>query len=751
MLLCALYKTKGPLLLLFGVITIIFAFFAFQGITQVQEQASVNFPGASLELQEELDEVFPREYHIIAIEVFSEDGSNVLTQDILSDLYAKEVDVRSGDLKNKLGIAQDPVSNGEIVGFYSLADAVNDTLRQQGISLEIATENQFDRALQLAVSQLRIKETLSADAVIDSNNVSASGFYFVLFGNNEELGGGTFRRNVGSDKVTLAKETFNRDIEAALSLGSSRVRVLTVGGDLNIEAEEEGFSLPVLLRIIGLIAALGLLTGFLLRSFRIAIVAVAGLATLFVWMSGFAVMIAETVKPSVLTDLILPLAFMALGVDFFVYVAKLYEERRTGESSAQIVGALQAVIAGLFIALLTDGLAFGSNYVSDVEAIQSFAVNGAFAAVATFLLMSIAAPLLLAWLDDRYPRIITKQKRLFPHVGIRLGFVYRHSFIIAVPILILFVTSIAYITKIETRLDAKDFVSKESNFVRSLDVWDEQWGDVRGEEVSLFMQAKEDTDELSAQVAEFISALRTNEFIARDGAGEPVLSYGVERHENSDGTIGIQIVSEITRSRELVRVENARDQLNEDLQIFSGENIVTTGVTGPAVLRLDSLDNVVNTMFDSIVTTAVLIFLLLLLIFRSFKYALVTIVPMIFVITWTYGFMGAQGLALNFITATIAAVSIGVGIDYAVHIVKSFLTLKRAKGLTTEQALAQTDSKIGFSALIAAVSSMLGFIVLATAPMPLFATYGILGAAMIFFSYIGAFTIIPIMLRLCKW
>ncbi len=48
---------------------------------------------------------------------------------------------------------------------------------------------------------------------------------------------------------------------------------------------------------------------------------------------------------------------------------------------------------------------------------------------------------------------------------------------------------------------------------------------------------------------------------------------------------------------------------------------------------------------------------------RSVRYALVTIIPIGLVVAWLYGIMYVAGFALNYVTATIGAISVGIGID----------------------------------------------------------------------------------------
>ncbi len=140
-------------------------------------------------------------------------------------------------------------------------------------------------------------------------------------------------------------------------------------------------------------------------------------------------------------------------------------------------------------------------------------------------------------------------------------------------------------------------------------------------------------------------------------------------------------------------------------------------------------------------------FVLLILVLRSLRLALITLIPMGMVELLTYGLMAAAGFHLNFITATIAAVSLGLGIDYSVYVVQGFREERRYTR-TAKEAMMNVASHTGWSVFLAALTGMIGFAVLATAPMPLFSTYGILAAAMIGFSLVCAMAILPILLSI---
>ena len=66
--------------------------------------------------------------------------------------------------------------------------------------------------------------------------------------------------------------------------------------------------------------------------------------------------------------------------------------------------------------------------------------------------------------------------------------------------------------------------------------------------------------------------------------------------------------------------------------------------------------------------------------FRPLGTALLTTIPIIIVVVWLYGLIAAMGYGLNMVTVAIATLSLGVGIDYVIHVVERFRE-ERYKGI----------------------------------------------------------------------
>ena len=97
-------------------------------------------------------------------------------------------------------------------------------------------------------------------------------------------------------------------------------------------------------------------------------------------------------------------------------------------------------------------------------------------------------------------------------------------------------------------------------------------------------------------------------------------------------------------------------------------SITKAALTGSPFTREEQLAASTRTLYRSLPIAFVAATILLLVAMQSFRYAIVTVIPILLVVAWLYGIMFLAGFALNFVTAMIGAISIGVGIDYSIHI-----------------------------------------------------------------------------------
>jgi len=218
---------------------------------------------------------------------------------------------------------------------------------------------------------------------------------------------------------------------------------------------------------------------------------------------------------------------------------------------------------------------------------------------------------------------------------------------------------------------------------------------------------------------------------------------------DTQATLVLVNVPSITDEANITEVRTTLEDEAADLEttLSALGPVELVAVSGGGILTADTLSSFTSSMLTSLPIAIAVTFLLSLIVMRSFRYAAITMVPILLVVAWVYGFMYVVGYRINVITATIAAISIGVGIDYATHFTVRFR--QEFEGEPSRfPALRRAGEGTGGALAISAVTSITGFLVMATAPMPMFATFGVLTAVMIFFAMIVSLLVLPSLLLL---
>ena len=216
----------------------------------------------------------------------------------------------------------------------------------------------------------------------------------------------------------------------------------------------------------------------------------------------------------------------------------------------------------------------------------------------------------------------------------------------------------------------------------------------------------------------------------------------------SDQSVYTTLAIGIPGSREQSAVTAAREAIEADIApLAAAPGIERVGLIGPAFEREQTLIATTDALLTSLPVAALAVLALLVVVFRSFRYAIVTIAPIGLVAAWLYALMYLLGFNLNFVTATIGAVSVGVGVDYSIHMTARFRE-ELGRQANPLAALTRATEGTGVALFASAGSTIVGFAILALAPMPLFATYGVLTAVMIALALAASLLVLPSLLLL---
>jgi predicted RND superfamily exporter protein len=140
----------------------------------------------------------------------------------------------------------------------------------------------------------------------------------------------------------------------------------------------------------------------------------------------------------------------------------------------------------------------------------------------------------------------------------------------------------------------------------------------------------------------------------------------------------------------------------------------------------------------SVVTAAAIVAILM----GSVVAGLVAILPLLFAIVISFGTMGFAGMTLNIATAMISSITIGIGIDYAIHFISRYRKEYQSRAEVAD-AVAQTAATAGRAILFNAASVIGGFLVLLVSTFSAFKSFGGLVSLSMATSAISALVVIP--------
>ncbi len=172
-------------------------------------------------------------------------------------------------------------------------------------------------------------------------------------------------------------------------------------------------------------------------------------------------------------------------------------------------------------------------------------------------------------------------------------------------------------------------------------------------------------------------------------------------------------------------------------------------ITGAAIIFSELIDEVVKGQLISLIVSLVIIFVLMIIIFKSFAAGFISVTPLVVAVILLFGIMGVTGIKLDISTTMLSSIVIGVGIDYTIHFLWKFRELIRA-GKNHNDAVIITLKTTGRGIFFNAMSVVVGFSVLLFSSFLPVRFFGFLIILSILTSLIASFTLLPALLIVIK-
>ncbi|MGF7101662.1 efflux RND transporter permease subunit [Borreliella kurtenbachii] len=151
----------------------------------------------------------------------------------------------------------------------------------------------------------------------------------------------------------------------------------------------------------------------------------------------------------------------------------------------------------------------------------------------------------------------------------------------------------------------------------------------------------------------------------------------------------------------------------------------------------------------NIITTLGSITLLLMFFFKSIKTGIIIAIPVAWSVFLNFAVMRLFGITLNPATATIASVSMGVGVDYSIHFFNTFI-LQYQKNQIYKTALLESIPSVFNGIFANSISVGIGFLTLTFSSYKIISTLGAIIAFTMLTTSLASLTLLPLLIHLFK-
>jgi predicted RND superfamily exporter protein len=195
--------------------------------------------------------------------------------------------------------------------------------------------------------------------------------------------------------------------------------------------------------------------------------------------------------------------------------------------------------------------------------------------------------------------------------------------------------------------------------------------------------------------------------------------------------------------------------VKSDLDAFLAENPPPEGLhaewAGLTYINVVWQEEMVGGMLESLMGAFVIVFLMMMLLFRSPVYGVLAMVPLTITIVFTYGLIGLVGKDYDMPVAVLSSLTLGLSVDFAIHFLERARSIQADTG-DWRETMTLMFQEPGRAITRNAIVIAIGFLPLLAAPLVPYNTVGFLMAAIMAVSSIVTVLLLPaIMMNIQKW
>ncbi len=570
------------------------------------------------------------------------------------------------------------------------------------------------------------------------------------------------------------------DVEAAVEMADFPPGAdTTVTGEValtNAIEYEMTKSMGLLLAVSGLLMVLALLLVF--RHVHLSLLPLPIVFLGIIWTFG---MMGFLQVPLTMVSMAAFPILIGLGIDYAIqFHNRIEEEFQRGESAATaVLDTVAHTAPAVLIALTITGAGFSTLFTSSVPMIRDFGLLCLIGIIMCYLsALFVGVTILYQMEKGRIVNGEMKSRRrsaITPLIEKSVIFFTHRWRVVLATALVLSLAGMYTDSLVPIETDFKEYIPQDLPPLIQFQHLHNIFGGT--DEINIIVQADDVTDPVMLRwMDEFgnyltesreevygVTSLATlvkmynNGVIPNDQSRvEAILDTmpGDTKYTYVDGhnTAHINVnIGEAVRDLAQVGIKRLVGEVDKDIIWFEPPPGTSVTQTGRLVMMITVIDALTTGRMRMTFLGLVMIFILLLVIYRDPIKAVLPILPMIVVIGWMGGVMYITGMVYTPLTATLGALILGVGSEYAVLTMERFYE-EKTKTTNNIKALRTAIGSIGVAIFASGLTTVFGFSALIASPFPMNSNFGTVTVLSVLFALFVTFSVFPILLiRLEYW
>jgi hydrophobe/amphiphile efflux-3 (HAE3) family protein len=483
---------------------------------------------------------------------------------------------------------------------------------------------------------------------------------------------------------------------------------------------------------------------------------------------------------------------LGISVVYAIHIHFRYrEEARKGKDTLSAINTcVRNTGTAVFISAVTTMFGFSSFFISELPPMREFGYLIVLGILFSFVLVVTLLPALTVLRDRRTgPQVDQARKRALARGvsrtldGVVIAALHHKRIVLSI-VAIVTIASISVAPLVDTTLNWDDMLPQDIESMQVASEMEQYFDSSITNRAYMLVQGDALSPEVMAEVARLEQELRS--LPLQNDQGELIISsqYDVRSYvdvyiQANDGELpsSQQQIDAITQSlmanqqsmqnlAQYLVVDPSSDhymqlgvislnidaQNDNDMSAFSDKlyELTSSGEytnatyrpAGGPIIMSDLMGGMTETQVRTTILALVLCFLVVSLIHRSAVFGALSVLPVGLTIAWEFMLLYLVGWSFDLFTIMISALIVGLGIDFAVHIIQRFKE-ETALGKNTEDAIHAVVLNVGKALMTATVATAGAFFIIGVSSMPILMRFGVLTGVVLVFSFVATIIVLP--------